>query len=74
MSGAILVNGRNLGPNEVVFISKGDRMVHELFERWSACLRVELPGNGIATDESGYGAKVWRGPLTDDETPDLESR
>lgn len=75
LSGVIIINGCNLGPNEVVFIPKGESYGARVITSDGArVLRIELPANGRATAESEYEAKVWRGPLTDEETPDLKSQ
>jgi len=71
LSGAIAINERTLGPNEVVFIPKGAAYsARVIAEEGARVLRVELPG---ADRDEEYEARVWRGPLTDDGLPRLES-
>ena len=72
MSGAIEINGRGLGPNEVVYIPRGSAYsARVLTDEGARVLRVELPNAGGRIEVSEYDARVWRGPLTDEGVPML---
>ena len=72
LSGAIAVNGRRLGSNEVVFIPRGTSYSARILTAEGArVLRIELPDNGGRGEGTEYEARVWRGPLTDDGVPQL---
>jgi mannose-6-phosphate isomerase-like protein (cupin superfamily) len=74
LSGAIAVNGRRLGSNEVVFIPRGapyDARV--LTDEGAHVLRVELPNAASRSGESEYDARVWQGPLTGKGVPHLDA-
>jgi hypothetical protein len=72
VSGVIAINGRELGPNEVVFIPRGAAYNARVMDGEGArVLRVELPGGARDIGDAEYDARVWRGPLTDDGIPHL---
>lgn len=72
LRGAIEVNGRRLGPNDVLFIPGGSRYsARVLTEEGSHLLRIELPSTGSRARGPEYDARPWRGPLTADGFPDL---
>jgi mannose-6-phosphate isomerase-like protein (cupin superfamily) len=74
LSGAIAVNGRRLGPNEVVFIPRGTSYsARVLTGEGARVLRVELPNAAGQGEAAEYDARVWRGPLTDEGTPQLDA-
>ena len=70
LSGAIAVNGRRLGSNEVVFIPGGaSYSAQVLTDEGARVLRIELPNADNRDERTEYEARVWRGPLTDDGVP-----
>ena len=70
LSGAIAVNGRRLGVNEVVFIPRGAAYGAQVLTGEGArVLRIELPNAG--GHDPGYEARVLRGLLTDDGVTQL---
>ena len=72
LDGAIEVNDRTLGRNEVAFISAGTSYVARVVsEGGSHVLRVEFPHANSGDDPPEHDAKPWRGPLTDEGFPDL---
>jgi mannose-6-phosphate isomerase-like protein (cupin superfamily) len=72
LNGAIEINGRRLGPNEVVFIPRGAAYSARVTsEEGAHVLRVELPGGSRDVEGAEYEARVWRGPITDDGMPQL---
>ena len=72
LSGAIEINGRRLGANEVVFIPRGTAYSARVIAAEGAhVLRVELPGGSRDVEPAEYEAKVWRGPLTAAGIPQL---
>lgn len=74
LSGAIAINERTLGPNDVVFIPKGAAYsARVLSEEGTRVLRVELPRGARNVGEAEYEARVWRGPLTAHGLPHLDS-
>src|SRR3712207_3745650 len=67
LRGAIEVNGRRLGANEVVFIPGGaSYSARVLTGDGARVLRIELPGAISQGEGAEYDARVWRGPLTYD--------
>ena len=74
LSGAIALDGRRLGSNEVIFIPRGAcYSARVLTAEGAHVLRVELPNASGRGEGSEYGARVWRGPLTDDGVPRLDA-
>ena len=72
LSGAIEINGRRLGPNEVAFIPEGTSYsARVLAPEGAHVLRVELPHAASPDEGSEYAAKVWEGPLTEKGFPHL---
>ncbi|HKP83331.1 MAG TPA: cupin domain-containing protein [Pyrinomonadaceae bacterium] len=72
LSGAIAVDGRRLGSNEVVFIPRGSSYSAQVLTGGGArVLRIELPNAGGRDEGTEYEARAWRGPLTDDGVPQL---
>ncbi|HKG20765.1 MAG TPA: cupin domain-containing protein [Blastocatellia bacterium] len=72
LSGAIEVNGRRLGANDVVFIPRGTSYsARVLTDGGSHVLRVELPDGDSNAGGSEYDARAWNGPLTADGYPEL---
>ena len=70
LSGAIAVNGRRLGSNEVVFIPSGaSYSAQVLTDEGARVLRIELPNAGSRDTGTEYEARVWQGPLTTDGVP-----
>src|SRR5215217_6452113 len=62
LSGAIEVNGRRLGKNDVVFIPRGAAYgARVLGDEGSRVLRIELPSVNNGAEISEYEAKIWRG-------------
>ena len=73
MSGAIAVNDRRLGSNEVAFIPRGASYSAQILsDEGARVLRIELPNTAGRDEETEYEARVWRGPLTDDGVPQLD--
>jgi len=74
LSGAVSVNGRRLGSNDVVFIPRGaPYSARVITEEGAHILRVELPGGARGDEGAEYEARVWQGPLTDDGVPRLDT-
>jgi len=72
LSGVIEVNGRRLGPNEVVFIPSGAHYsARVLTDEGARVLRVELPHDAGRSEGAEYTVRVWQGPLTDNGVPYL---
>ena len=72
LSGAIAVNGRKLGPNEVVFIPRGTAYgARVLTEEGARVLRIELSNASGRSEGAEYEARVWQGPLAEDGVPHL---
>ena len=72
LRGAIAVNGRRLGSNEVVFIPRGTSYrARVLTNEGARVLRIELPKAAGREEGAEYEARVWQGPLTDDGVPQL---
>ena len=70
LSGAIAVNGRRLGSNEVVFIPSGaSYSAQVLTDEGARVLRIELPNAASRDAGTEYEARVWQGPLTADGVP-----
>jgi mannose-6-phosphate isomerase-like protein (cupin superfamily) len=70
LSGAIAVNGRRLGSNEVVFIPRGaPYSAQVLTDEGARVLRIELPNAASRDTGTEYEARVWEGPLTADGVP-----
>ena len=73
LSGALAVNGRRLGPNEVVFIERGAAYgAQVLSDDGARVLRIQLPNAASRDEGTEYEARVWRGPLTADGVPQLD--
>jgi mannose-6-phosphate isomerase-like protein (cupin superfamily) len=71
LSGAIAINGRRLGSNEVVFIPRdASYSARVLTDEGAHVLRIELP-NASRDEGTEYEARVWHGPLTDEGLPQL---
>jgi mannose-6-phosphate isomerase-like protein (cupin superfamily) len=74
LSGAIEIDGRRLGQNEVAYIPRGSSYgARVLTDEGARVLRVELPNAGGRVEGAEYEAKVWRGPLTDGGVPRLDA-
>lgn len=74
LSGAIAINGWRLGPNEVVFIPKGESYdARVLSDDGAHVLRLELPSASNRNEVAEYDARVWQGPLTDEGVPQLDA-
>jgi quercetin dioxygenase-like cupin family protein len=72
LSGAIEVNGKTLGANEVVFIPRGDTYRAQVVsDDGSHVLRVAFSGGDDPSHPPEYDARPWSGPLTDDGFPDV---
>ena len=70
LSGAIAVNGRRLGSNEVVFIPSGaSYSAQVLTDEGARVLRIELPNAAGRDAGTEYEARVWQGRLTADGIP-----
>ena len=73
LSGAIAVHGLRLGTSAVVFIPRGAAYSARVITGEGArVLRIELPNGARGVEVAEYGARVWRGPLTDDGVPRLD--
>jgi mannose-6-phosphate isomerase-like protein (cupin superfamily) len=72
LSGAIEINGRRLGANEIVFIPKGTSYSAQVSTAEGAhVLRVELPNATGEGEGAEYETRVWQGPLTMDGVPHI---
>ena len=72
LSGAIEVNGRTLGTNEVVFIPRGDSYQARVASaEGSHILRVAFSTEDPRLHPPEYDARRWTGPLTESGFPDL---
>jgi mannose-6-phosphate isomerase-like protein (cupin superfamily) len=74
LSGVIEINGQRLGANDVVYIPGGTPYgARVVSEAGSHVVRVELPKAERHAGGPEYDARVWRGPLTGEGTPNLSA-
>jgi hypothetical protein len=72
LRGAIEVNGRRVGRNELVFIASGEAYsARVISEEGSHVLRIVM-GNGERGEEDPeYDGRTWEGTLTEEGFPEL---
>ncbi len=74
LRGAIEINGKGVGPREVVFIPRNTvYSARVLTSDGAHVVRIELPNADSRVEDVEFAARIWQGPLTDDGVPRTEN-